>query len=102
MISLYVIVLGVVAMTIMATFVTYIHLLSEENFTRYKKVQRASALLVILYTLTAVSLLGLAYFFKPTKKDENLYTYQPWWIESFSPFYFVPKNAQKEAQETFM
>lgn len=102
MLSFYAFVLGIVAMTIMAAFVPYIHLLSLENYTRFVKVQQTSAILVVLYTLTAWSLIGLSYFFKPTAKDENLYTYQPWWIDSFHPFYFVKKNAARDAEETFM
>lgn len=102
MFGFYGIVLGIVAMTIMAAFVPYLHLLSEANFRRFIKVQQASSVLVVLYTLTAVLLIALLYFFKPTRKDENLYTYQPWWIESFHPFYFVKKNAKKDAEETFM
>ena len=47
-------------------------------------------------------MIALSYFFKPTTKDENLYTYQPWWIESFHPFYFVRPHAAQEAEESFM
>lgn len=62
MLTFYAFVLGIVAMTIMAAFVPYIHLLSLENYRRYVKVQQTSAILVILYTLTAWALIGLAYF----------------------------------------
>ncbi|EGV60355.1 hypothetical protein PSN45_001886 [Yamadazyma tenuis] len=102
MFGFYGFVLGIVAMTIMASFVPYLHMLSQANYEKYIKVQQAAAILVVLYPFTAVSLIGLSYFFKPTRKDENLYTYQPYWIESFHPFYFVKKNASKEAEETFM
>lgn len=57
--------------------------------------------MVIVYSLTATSLIGLSLWL-PTKKDENRYTYQPWWIESFAPFYFIKKGAAQEAAETFM
>lgn len=57
--------------------------------------------MVIVYTLTASILIGLSFWF-PTKNDERLYTYQPWWIESFSPLYFVEKGAAQKAEETFM
>ncbi|QEL63229.1 hypothetical protein CJJ09_005427 [Candidozyma auris] len=77
-------------------------ILAQRVYSSYKKVVQASAVLILAYSLTAISLIGLAYFFKPTRKDENLYTYQPWWIESFSPFYFVKKGAVYEAEETFM
>lgn len=102
MIALYIIVAGVIAMTIVASAVPYMYFLSTRAFENYKIVVKVSAVLIVLYTLTAVSLIALAYFFKPTKKDENLYTYQPWWIESFNPFYFVKPHAAQDAEVTFM
>ncbi|KAG2732319.1 hypothetical protein G9P44_004736 [Scheffersomyces stipitis] len=101
MITLYVVVAGVVAMTIVASIVPYLYFLSERVYTRYKKVVQVTSVLVSLYSLTSISLLGLAYFFKPTKKDEDLYTFQPWWIESFSPLYYVKKGAAQEAAQSF-
>lgn len=101
MLTLYGFVLVIVAITVLASFVPYLHFLSTISYEAWQKVVMASAILIILYSLTSVSLLGLSYW-SPTKKDENLYTYQPWWIESFSTFYFVKKDAAKEAAETFM
>ncbi|KAK6456821.1 uncharacterized protein RJT20DRAFT_126878 [Scheffersomyces xylosifermentans] len=101
MITLYVVVSVVVIMTIVASAVPSLYLLSETVYTRYKKVVECTSILVILYSLTSISLLGLSYFFKPTAKDKEIYTYQPWWIESFSPFYFVKRGAAKEAAESF-
>ncbi|CAK7901761.1 hypothetical protein CAAN1_06S05600 [[Candida] anglica] len=102
MIQLYVVVVLVIVMTIIFQSFPSIYLLSPSMYVKYQKVVQASSILIILYSLTAIALLALAYFFKPTKKDENLYTYQPWWIESFSPFYFVKKGAANEAAATFM
>lgn len=102
MFVLYAVVLGVIAMTIMALAIPYLYYLTPEVYLRYQKVVQALSVLIVLYTLTAASLLALAYFFKPTLKDENLYTYQPWWIELFNPFYFVPKGAIHDAEQTFM
>lgn len=102
MITLYVFVLAIIGMTIACAAIPYVHFLSEGVYASYLKVVQASAVLILAYSLTAISLIGLAYFFKPTRKDENLYTYQPWWIESFRPTYFVKKGAVYEAEETFM
>lgn len=99
---LYMIVAGVIAMTVLACAIPYLYYLSTQAFLNYKICVMTSAILIILYSLTAIFLLALSYFFQPTRKDENLYTYQPWWIESFSPFYFVKKGAKIEAEETFM
>lgn len=102
MFVLYFFVAALLGITVLASFVPYINLISTKSFRQWNKVVMATAVIVIAYSLTAISLILLAYFFKPTRKDENLYTYQPWWIESFSPFYYVKKNAAKEAEETFM
>ncbi|KAI5970284.1 hypothetical protein CANMA_000636 [Candida margitis] len=102
MLGLYAIVAGVIAMTIVAAAGLQIFLLGHPNYQRYVKVIQASSILIILYSLTSISLLGLAFFFKPTRKDENLYTYQPWWIKSFSPFYFVKKGEPQEAGASFL
>ncbi|CAX41507.1 conserved hypothetical protein [Candida dubliniensis CD36] len=99
---LYALVAGVVAMTIVTSGGLNIYLLSEANYSRYKKVVMSTSILIIIYSLTAVGLILLAWLFKPTKKDENLYTYQPWWIESFAPFYFVKKNEPQIAALSFL
>lgn len=102
MFVLYFIVCLVIAMTIVAAAVPYLYFLSYHAYKAYKEVVMVSSVLIILYSLTAISLIGLSYFFKPTRKDENLYTYQPWWVESFHPFYFVQPHAAQKAEETFM
>ncbi|KAI5961699.1 hypothetical protein KGF57_001633 [Candida theae] len=102
MYGLYAIVAGVIAMTIFAAAGLQVFMLGTPNYHRYVKVIQASSILIILYSLTSMSLIGLAYFFKPTRKDENLYTYQPWWIKSFNPFYFVRKGEPQEAAASFL
>lgn len=102
MLTLYFIVFLVVAMTIVAAVVPYLYFLSAAAYRSYKIVVMVSCVLIVMYSLTSISLLGLSYFFKPTAKDENLYTYQPWWIESFHPLYFVQPQAAQKAEETFM
>ncbi|KAM9938273.1 hypothetical protein OXX80_002222 [Metschnikowia pulcherrima] len=102
MISMYVVVCFLIAITVMASFIPYLHFLSEKAWQSWRKVNMATGVLIILYSLTSMSLIGLSYLFPPTAKDENLYTYQPWWIESFNTFYFVQPGAAKKAEETFM
>lgn len=99
---LYAIVALVIALTVVSSFVPYLYFISRRAARAYAICVMFSAILIILYSLTAISLLGLSYFFKPTRKDENLYTYQPWWVELFHPFYFVKKNAARDAEDTFM
>lgn len=95
-------VLIILAVTILAGFVPYLNFISQESYDNWKLIVMITSVIVILYSLTSMSLIGLSYLFPPTKKDENLYTYQPWWIESFSPFYFVKRGAAQKAAETFM
>ncbi|KAK6464543.1 hypothetical protein DFJ63DRAFT_322229 [Scheffersomyces coipomensis] len=102
MFTLYAVVTAIVVMTIVASAVPNLYFLSQTVYIRYQKVVMVSSIFVILYSLTSISLLFLAFFFKPTAKDESFYTYQPFWIESFSPTYFVRKGACMEAAETFM
>lgn len=102
MFTMYAVVIILIAMTVVASFVPYIYYLSMKAYGSWKKVVQATSIIVILYSLTSMSLIALSYIFPPTTKDENLYTYQPWWIESFSPFYFVRPGAAQEAEETFM
>ena len=101
MFATYGMVLVVVAITILASFVPYLYFLSEKSYKSWIKVVQFTAVLILAYCFTSVALIGLS-FWLPTKKDENRYTYQPWWFESFAPFYFVKKGAAQEAEATFM
>ena len=101
MFATYGMVLVVIAITILASFVPYLYYLSEKSYSSWVKTVQFTAVLILAYCLTSVALIGLS-FWLPTKKDESRYTYQPWWIESFAPFYFVKKGAAQEAETTFM
>lgn len=102
MFTMYAAVLLLIGVTIMAAYIPYMHLLSYSAWQKWRRVNMATGLAVILYSLTSMALIMLSYIFPPTTKDENLYTYQPWWIESFGTFYFVQPGAAQEAEETFM
>ncbi|KAI5950511.1 hypothetical protein CANMA_005171 [Candida margitis] len=101
MLSLYCIVSILLVVAIVASAIPYMYFLSTSRFNVYKNLNKFVCIMLISYTLTASSLIGLS-FWLPTMKDERLYTYQPWWIESFAPFYFVRKGAAQEAESTFM
>ncbi|KHC65795.1 hypothetical protein MGE_02101 [Candida albicans P75010] len=101
MFATYGMVLVVIAITILASFVPYLYYLSEKSYLSWVKTVQFTSVLILAYCLTSVALIGLS-FWLPTKKDESRYTYQPWWIESFAPFYFVKKGAAQEAEATFM
>lgn len=88
--------------TIICYTAIFLYFLSARQFERYLKLTQATAVLIVLYCLESIALIGLSYWFKPTQKDVNLYTYQPWWIESFHLFYLVKRNAAQEAATTFM
>ncbi|RLV90140.1 hypothetical protein JA1_004778 [Spathaspora sp. JA1] len=101
MFGLYGFVLALIGITIAASFVPYLHFLTPEAYKKWIHVVQFTACCVIAYCFTSVALIGLSFWF-PTSKDESLYTYQPWWIESFAPFYFVQKNAAQTAEASFM
>ncbi|KAI5950512.1 hypothetical protein CANMA_005172 [Candida margitis] len=101
MISIYGLVLILLAITIVASVVPYMYNISYSSYRNWIHTVQFTAVLIIAYSLTSVALIGLS-FWLPTKKDELRYTYQPWWIESFAPLYFVEKNAAQKAERGFM
>ena len=101
MFTAYAFVAILLAVTIIASVVPYLYFLSYSSYRSWIHTVQFTAIMVILYSLTSVALIGLS-FWLPTKKDELRYTYQPWWIESFAPFYFVEKHAAQKAEHTFM
>ncbi|CCG25984.1 hypothetical protein CORT_0C06110 [Candida orthopsilosis Co 90-125] len=101
MFTAYAFVAILLAVTILASAVPYLYFLSYTSYRNWIHTVQFTAIMVILYSLTSVALIGLS-FWLPTKKDELRYTYQPWWIESFAPFYFAKKNAAQKAEHTFM
>lgn len=101
MFGLYGFICIIIALTIISTVFPYIHFLSSKWYWTHKQLVKFTAILIVVYPLTTVALIVLSWW-APTKKDENFYTYQPWWIESFHPFYFVPKGAAQKAEESFL
>ncbi|EGW32943.1 uncharacterized protein SPAPADRAFT_65959 [Spathaspora passalidarum NRRL Y-27907] len=101
MMLLYGFVLVLVGITIAASFVPYLNFITTEAYVKWQHVVQFSSVCLIAYSFCSISLIALSFWF-PTSKDENLYTYQPWWIESFAPFYFVKKNAAQYAEASFM
>jgi len=90
---IYSIVIAVVVMTIIAACIQVNYFLSEDHFKMTKQVIQASSILILIYSLLAVILIGAAYIIKPTKSDDEIITYQPFWIKSFGLTYFVPKGS---------
>lgn len=101
MITIYVIVAGVVVMAILGAMIPYIYFLSEKHYSMCKRVSRAASILCVLYSVLALALVVGSFVFKSTKKARQVWTYQPWWIESFGVFYYVPKGACQDAEATF-
>lgn len=101
MLGLYAAVLVIAGCTIFTHFIPYFYFLSKHTFNQYWAFVQTTSIVVPLYILCAMILIILSVW-TPTSNDENLYTYQPWWIESFSPTYFVRKGAAQDAEQTFM
>lgn len=98
---IYALVAGVVVMAILSAVIPYVYFLSAAHYTMCKKASRAAAVLCLLYSVLAMALIGCAFILKPTTKALQMVTYQPWWIESFGTFYYVPDGAAQRAEETF-
>ncbi|WLF79522.1 hypothetical protein PVL30_003277 [Lodderomyces elongisporus] len=101
MFTIYIIVGIIIAVTVLASAVPYLYFISWQSYRSWIKTVQFTAVLICLYCLTSMSLIGLS-FWLPTQKDVMRYTYQPWWIESFSPLYFPKKGAAQKAAATFM
>lgn len=101
MIIVYAVVTGVVVMAIVGAVIPYIYYLSQHHYDMCKQVVQAAAVLAVLYSCLALTLALSAFVIKPTKRAKEIVTYQPWWIECFSPFYYVPKNACRDAEASF-
>ncbi|ONH68984.1 hypothetical protein BON22_1671 [Cyberlindnera fabianii] len=101
MILVYVIVIGVVVMGVLGAVIPYLYFLSEKRFSMCKKAAQAAAVLCTVYSLGALLLVISAFVLPPSAAARQIWTFQPWWIESFGIFYFPPKNAARDAEETF-
>lgn len=101
MITTYAIVTGVVVMAIIGSVVPYIYFLSEHHFKMCKQVNQAASVLCVLFSLLAIFLVAAAYLVPSSKRDVSMWTYQPWWVESFGMWYFVPKDSAKRAEKSF-
>ncbi|KAH3675099.1 hypothetical protein WICMUC_002931 [Wickerhamomyces mucosus] len=102
MILIYLFVAGIVVMAIVGALIPYIYFLSQHRYNMCRQVVQAASVLSVLYSLLAMFLVIGAFLIKPIAKDKETWTYQPWWIQSFSPFYYVPKNSCKLAEESFI
>ncbi|GMM28932.1 hypothetical protein DAMA08_016480 [Martiniozyma asiatica (nom. inval.)] len=102
MILLYIIVTAVVVMTIVAGVVPYLYLLSQFHYDMCRNVVKVTSILICLYSLISLGLILVAFFVPTTQAEKEALVYQPFWVKSFSPFYFTKKNAQVEGECLFM
>lgn len=96
---LYALVAGIVTMNIISVSVQTNYFLSEHHFKMTKQVTQACSVLITIYSLLAICLVAISFIIKPTKLDSSIKTYQPFWIKSFNPLYFVEKNIAKREAE---
>jgi hypothetical protein len=102
MLVLYSVVVAVVIMTIVAGVVPYLYYLSRSNYDMCRNVVKVTSVLITLYSLVSLALVAFTYICPVTESNKNALIYQPFWIKSFSPFYFTPKNAQKAGESAFV
>ncbi|GMG23795.1 unnamed protein product [Ambrosiozyma monospora] len=101
MYTLYSIVVAVVAMTIVAGTVPYLYFLSRSHYDMCRNVVKVTSILITLYSLLAIILVVAAYAIPAHQKDKDALVFQPFWIKSFKPTYFVQKGADKECEDQF-
>lgn len=102
MIVLYLIVAGVVVMAIVSALIPYIYFLSQTHYDMCRRVGQAAGILCCIYSLAALTFVVGAFVIPTSQKGSETWTYQPWWIESFSPGYYVERGASRRAEETFL
>lgn len=102
MILLYSVVIAVVVMTIIAGVVPYLYFLSRSHYDMCRNVVKVTSILITLYSLLSMAFVAFTYILPVTQVNRDALVYQPFWIKSFSPFYFPRKNAAKEGEAVFV
>jgi hypothetical protein len=103
----YFLVVGVIVMAIVGQTVPIIFFLGPSHVKMCQQVVQVAAVLNLLYALSGLTLVNLAYTFKPGTIDNRFFrmprqyhkeelprTIQATWIESCNMFYFVRKGSQ--------
>lgn len=101
MLAIYSVVISVVVMTIVAGVVPYLYFLSRSHYDMCRNVVKVTSLLITLYSLLAIAFVIFTFLLPVSKTNKEALVYQPFWIKSFAPTYFPPKNAQKEGEALF-
>lgn len=102
MLAIYSVVIAVVVMTIIAGVVPYLYFLSRTNYDMCRNVVKVTSIFITLFSLVSIVFVIFTYILPVTETNKNALVYQPFWIKSFSPFYFPPKNAQAEGEDVFV
>ncbi|ODQ45355.1 hypothetical protein PICMEDRAFT_17820 [Pichia membranifaciens NRRL Y-2026] len=102
MIALYSVVIAVVIMTIVAGVVPYLYFLSRSHYDMCRNVVKVTSILITLYSLLSLAFVLFTYLLPVSKANREALVYQPFWIKSFSPFYFPKKNAAQEGETVFL
>ncbi|GME92040.1 unnamed protein product [Ambrosiozyma monospora] len=66
-----------------------------------RNVVKVTSILITLYSLLAIIFVVAAYAIPANQKDKDALVFQPFWIKSFKPTYFVQKGADKQCEEQF-
>ncbi|KAH3665992.1 hypothetical protein OGAPHI_004181 [Ogataea philodendri] len=102
MLAIYSIVAAVVIMTIVAGTVPYLYLLSQSHYDMCRNVVKATSIMICIYSVLAILLVLSAFLIPSSSKDRSSLVFQPFWIKSFSPTYFVDKHAAQEGRRLFV
>ncbi|KAG0689895.1 hypothetical protein C6P40_004243 [Pichia californica] len=102
MLFLYSVVVAVVVMTIVAGVIPYLYYLSRSHYDMCRNVVKVTSILITLYSLLSIAFVAFTYLLPVNESNKQALVYQPFWIKSFSPFYFPPKNSAKEGETIFV
>ena len=102
MLAFYSVVVAVVVMTIVAGVVPYLYFLSRSHYDMCRNVVKVTSILITLYSLLSIAFVIFTYLLPITERNRNALVYQPFWIKSFSPFYFPPAHASIEGEGLFL
>ncbi|KAG7741816.1 hypothetical protein KL923_001071 [Ogataea haglerorum] len=102
MMTIYLLVVAVVVMTIVAGVVPYLYFLSQSHYNMCRNVVKVTSVLICFYSLLAILLVMCAFLIPPSSRDKKATVFQPFWITSFAPTYYIPQGAAEEGRYLFV
>lgn len=81
--------------------IPFLYYMSDSSLKKVQKMQETAKIITCLYPFSAGTFILQAFMVKPNG-NPDVCVAQPYWIESFDFFYYVPRGAAKQAREAFI